>query len=82
MGNYLKADGFDAAIIGIDMNNERVVYDKTLMIEILMEDEQLTEEDAIDFLAYNVWGAYVGENTPLYIDSMTNEELEDIIGSI
>lgn len=82
MGNYLKADGFDAAIIGIDMNNERVVYDKTLMIEILMEDEQLTEEDAIDFLAYNVWGAYVGENTPLYIDSMTNEEFEDIIGSI
>lgn len=82
MSNYLKADGFDAAIIGIDMNNERVVYDKTLMIEILMEDEQLTEEDAIDFLAYNVWGAYVGENTPLYIDSMTNEELEDIIGSI
>jgi len=82
MSNYLKADGFDAAIIGIDMNNERVVYDKTLMIEILMEDEQLTEEDAIDFLAYNVWGAYVGENTPLYIDSMTNEEFEDIIGSI
>jgi len=82
MSNYLKADGFDAAIIGIDMNNERVVYDKTLMIEILMEDEQLTEEDAIDFLAYNVWGAYVGENTPLYIDSMTNEEFEDIIDSI
>ena len=82
MSNYLKADGFDAAIIGIDMNNERVVYDKTLMIEILMKDEQLTEEDAIDHLAYNVWGAYVGENTPLYIDSMTNEEFEDIIGSI
>jgi hypothetical protein len=36
------------------------------MVEILMEDD-MTEEDAIEYLDYNVIGAYVGELTPIYI---------------
>jgi hypothetical protein len=28
---YLKADGFDGAIIGVDANVERIVYDKYKM---------------------------------------------------
>lgn len=64
---YLIADGFDDAIIGIDMASERVVYDKNKMIEVLII-EGMTYEDAIDHLEFNVWGAYVGENTPIYMD--------------
>ena len=62
----LKADGFDAAIIGMDALAERIIYDKRKMIEIL--SEEMSEEDAIDFLEYNTWNAYVGEHTPIYMD--------------
>lgn len=75
---YLTADGFDDAIIGIDMNYERVVYDKHKMCEILVM-EGLTYEEAIEFLAYNVWGAYVGDHTPIYIDVMNAEEFRDLL---
>lgn len=75
MTNYLKADGFDLAIIGIDSINERIIYSKQKMIEIL--SEEMSDEDAIEFLEYNTWNAYVGEHTPIYCDEMTMEELEE-----
>ena len=34
----LLADGFDEAIIGLDTNSGRVIYDLKKMIEILMKD--------------------------------------------
>jgi hypothetical protein len=71
--NYLKADGFDAAIIGIDMASERLVYDKQKMVEIL--SKQMSEEDAIEFLEFNTWSAYMGEHTPIYIDFMKYREI-------
>jgi len=65
---FLKADGFDNAIIGVEPNSMRLVYDRDKMIEILMTDEELTELDAIEYLEYNTWNAYVGEKTPIYIE--------------
>ena len=73
--NYLKADGFDAAIIGIDPHSERVVYDIYKMIEIC-ENWDMDEEVAIEYLEYNVFPAYVGPHTPIYIYPMDCEELE------
>jgi hypothetical protein len=74
---YLRADGFNKAIIGIDMVNQKVIYDKLKMIEILVEDDGMTEEDAIEYLAYNVWSAYVGEFTPIYMDDMKDHLQEN-----
>jgi len=64
----LFADGFDDAIIGLDTNSLRVVYSKQKMIECLMKDMEL--DDAIEYLEFNTWGAYVGEQTPIYIDEI------------
>jgi hypothetical protein len=36
------------------------------MIDILMFRDNMTVEDAIEYLEYNVFGAYVGEGTPIY----------------
>ena len=69
----LLALGFDDAILGYEMNSMRAVYSKDKMVEILMKD--MSEEDAVEFLTYNVWGAYVGKQTPIYIDEMDGEEL-------
>lgn len=81
MEQTLKADGFDKAIIGIDFNYTppKLVYDKQKMIEIMMEDEECTLDDAIDYLEYNTWCAYVGEGTPIYIDTGSPEEVLELL---
>ena len=65
---FLKADGFDNAIIGVEPNSMRLVYDRDKMIGILIEDEEMEEIDAIEYLEYNTWNAYVGEKTPIFIE--------------
>jgi hypothetical protein len=62
----LVADGFDAAIIGITEGMEPVVaYDWDKCVEILRKD--MSEEDAIEYMSFNVTGAYVGPRTPIFI---------------
>lgn len=82
----LFADGFDDAIIGYVINhhhNAVVVYDYQKCVRILIE-EGLTEEDALDHLSFNTLGAYVGENTPLFvwradIEVKTDEPLPEMM---
>lgn len=62
----LVADGFDAAIIGITEGIAPVVvYDWDKCVEILRKD--MSEEDAIEYMSFNVTGAYVGPRTPIFI---------------
>lgn len=63
----LKADGFDDAIIGIESKTGRLVYSKSLVIHILV-DEGMTEEEALEHYYYNIEGAYVGEKTPIWVE--------------
>ena len=67
--DFLFADGFDSAIIGcaIGFDSGRVVYDSQQMVHILTKDG-LSEEEAWEFLEFNTFGAYVGEQTPIYIN--------------
>ena len=65
---FLTADGFDNAIVGVEPNSMRLVYDRDKMIGILMTDEEMEEIDAIEYLEYNTWNAYVGEKTPIFIE--------------
>ena len=63
---FLFADGFDDAIIGVDEVNLRVVYDIDEIINILMRDE-MTFDNAFEYYDYNIAGAYVGEKTPVFV---------------
>tara|TARA_Y100000389_G_C17445516_1_gene511349 strand:+ start:454 stop:699 length:246 start_codon:yes stop_codon:yes gene_type:complete len=62
----LKADGFDNAIIGIDDTSMRLIYSVNKCIEILVSEENLNEEEALDHFYYNVKGSWVGEKTPIW----------------
>jgi len=66
----LFADGFDDAIIGLAnvFNNYIVVYDRAKCIEIIVERDGLTFEEAEEFFSYNVTGAYVGDFTPAFFE--------------
>ena len=64
----MMADGFENAVIGVceDFNNcLRLVYSVSKCIRIL-EDEGLSEIDAIEHFTYNVSGGYVGPRTPIW----------------
>jgi hypothetical protein len=63
--NILIADGFDDAVIGIEIPSMRIIYSVKRCIEILM-DEGMNELDAIEHFDFNVSGAYVGEQTPIW----------------
>jgi hypothetical protein len=64
--DILKADGYDKAIIGIDDASMRLIYSVDKCIRILIEDEGMTEEDAIEHFHYNTKCAWVGEQTPIW----------------
>ena len=62
---FLKADGFDDAVIGVCYNSSRLIYSYKKCLDILIA-EGMDEEDAMGHLSFNVMGAYVGEKTPIW----------------
>lgn len=65
---FLKADGFDEAIIGVEEDTMRLVYSTQKCIDILVREHRMDYLDAADYFYYNVSGSYVGEQTPIFID--------------
>lgn len=75
-------DGYDKAIIGIT-DNGQLVYSKEWMVRLLVEMdyksvmeaedktdlEPMTEEEAWEFLDFNCFCAYVGEQTPIFVNT-------------
>lgn len=64
----LFADGFDEAVVGIEPNTLRLIYSIPRMVDILVEQDGISDEDAIEYLEFNTLNAYVGEKTPIYIE--------------
>ena len=62
---FLKADGFDDAVIGIDGRTDRLIYSTAKVIDILIK-EGMTREDALDHFYFNIEGSYMGEKTPIW----------------
>jgi hypothetical protein len=64
----LLADGFEDALIGVTEGMRCVaVYDYKKCLEVLMKRDGMTYSDAIEYMDYNVTGAYVCEMTPVFI---------------
>ncbi len=63
----LRADGFNQAIIGNEYNTNRVVYSIERMLQILIDRDGMSMEEAIEYFSFNIGGAYVGEMTPMYV---------------
>jgi hypothetical protein len=65
----LLADGFEDAYMGYIANHHHkpvAAYDLTVCVEVLMEDG-MSEDEAMEYLEFNVLGAYVGEHGPLFV---------------
>ena len=48
---FMKADGFDDAVIGFDPNTDRLIYDRYEMVQILVREE-MSEEDENHYVQY------------------------------
>ncbi len=69
---FLSADGFEDAIIGVaeikQISQLVLVYSRTLCIDILMQRDKMTYEEAEEYFDFNVEGAFMGEKTPIWVD--------------
>lgn len=64
---YEKADGFDAAIIGVTSKG-RLVYSMYKMIEILISRNNWTAKDATDYFFYSIESSHNGDKSPIFIN--------------
>lgn len=80
--DLLKFDGFDEAIIGVcvtwhgNMLVERIVYNGKLIIDKLMSDG-MSEEEASEYVDFNMLGAYVGDTNPAIMWPATAKEIDE-----
>lgn len=68
-------DGFDEAIIGMAERinlGPVVAYDVEKILEIMIERDEMTYEEAMEFFDFNIQGAWMGDFTPIYITKSQN----------
>lgn len=66
----LLADGLEAALIGYTVNNHHAhvaVYDIEKCVQVLVNRDGMTPEEADEYLSFNTLDAFVGENGPLFV---------------
>lgn len=69
----LLMDGFDEAFIGFSRRLTEpllAVYSWEKMVDLLIERDGMEYEDAVEYIDYNVLGAWVGERTPIVVMPM------------
>ena len=63
-----KPDYLNEAIIGIS-SEQKIIYSYNTLLDLIMEHESIDEDEARDFIDVNLLGAYIGENTPIIMDT-------------
>jgi len=75
----LTADGFEEAFIGCCARTNRAIYSYEKCLDVLMDgDSELTRDDAIEHMEFNVVGSYMGEGTPIFLLDMPHEYFQDM----
>ena len=59
---------YEGALIGVTWDNQ-AVYDYDLMIQSLMKEDNMTEEEAADFISYNA-SYHFGDEYPIIMNSI------------
>ena len=69
--DMLFTDGYDEAIAGTVWDGERtrVVYKVEEILNILMERDEMTYDEASEYFDFNIAGSNMGVYTPLYLET-------------
>lgn len=66
-------DGYDDAIIGMGSRinlGPVVAYDVDKIIDILVNRDGMTYEEAMEYFDFNIIGGWLGEFTPIFITKL------------
>ena len=69
----LLADGFDSAVLGLSrgtLGADIAVYSIDRCIDILVKRDGMSEDEAVEFMNFNVLDAYMGPMTPMFVYEM------------
>ena len=58
-------DDLDQCVVGFDVRDGRLIYDRDLIVKSLIWRDGMSAEDADEFVSYNIDCAYMGELTPV-----------------
>jgi len=66
----IYAAGFDEAFIGLgtQFNRDLAVYDFEKCVDILMDRDGMSYDEAVEYMDFNVIGSYVGVYTPVFLN--------------
>ena len=76
----LKWDGFDNAIVGVGERNNTdsmIVYDYDKMVKVLVTRDDMSYEEAEEYIDFNIVGAWIGDTTPIIVTKKNIEEIEE-----
>ena len=76
----LKWDGFDNAIIGVGERcntDSMIVYDYDKMVKVLVTRDDMSYEEAEEYIDFNIVGAWIGDTTPIIVTKKNIEEIEE-----
>jgi hypothetical protein len=65
----LLADGLENAFLGIgrQFTHPVAIYSYKKVIKGLMRDHRMDRESAVEYFDYNIAGAFVGDQTPVFL---------------
>ena len=72
----LTADGLDEAVIGEVSSygrDETILYSVQKIIDILIERDGMTPDEALEFYDFNIAGSYLGEGMPTFLNDIGRE---------
>ena len=73
----VKADGLDDSIIGVGNRinmPEVLIYSYNKCVDIFMNRDGMTHEEAVEWMDFNVVGAWVGETTPIFVHEIPSDQ--------
>ena len=70
MSETLLADGFEDAYLGLgrQYSTTLAVYDYHKCLDVLVERDGMTRDEASDYFEFNVVGGWVGPQTPVFLE--------------
>lgn len=63
--HFIKLENFDAGVIGVDAQSERLIYSTKKVLAILVE-QGMTNEEALDYFYGNIECTGLGPEGPIY----------------
>ena len=82
--DLLLADGLEKAFLGVGRRCSQpdvAVYSIEKSVEVLMEESDLGFEEALEYLEFNTIGAWVGDQTPVWVHEMTLSEALEMVSA-